>query len=107
MYCTVSAFLPQNLQEVSPDEGVFLGGLLSIQVPSLILLSLMSFFESFLACRPFVEIPAASLSSSEEAVVHLWSDYNKPAELSASCLGLIFTSLVSIFDPTSAGELKG
>jgi hypothetical protein len=40
-------------------------------------------------------------------VVDLWSDCNKPAELSASCLGLIFISLVSIFDPTSAGELKG
>jgi hypothetical protein len=83
MYCTVSAFLPQNLQEVFPDEGVFLGGLLSVQVPSLIFLSLVIFFhyapESFLACRPFVEIPAARLSSSEEAVVDLWSDSNKPA----------------------------
>jgi hypothetical protein len=67
MYCTVTAFLPQNLQEVFPDEGVFLGGLLSVQVPSLIFLSLVSFFrcatESFLACRPMVEIPSVRLSS--------------------------------------------
>jgi hypothetical protein len=52
MYCTVSTVLPQNLQEISPDEGVFFGGLLSVQVPSLFFLSL-SFFhcapESFLA----------------------------------------------------------
>jgi hypothetical protein len=111
MYCTISAFLPQNLQEGSPDERVFLGGLLSVEVPSLIFLSLVSFFrcatESFLAYTPIVVIPAASLLSSEEAVVDLWSECNKPAELSASCLGLIFTSLVSIFDPTSAGELNG
>jgi hypothetical protein len=99
MCSTVSAFLPQNLQEGSPDEGDFLGGLLSVQVPSLIFLTLMSFFrfapESFLACRPIVGIPAASLSSSEEAVVDLWSNCNKPAELNASCLRLVFISLVS------------
>jgi hypothetical protein len=75
MCCNGSAFLPQNLQEGFPDEGVFLGGLLSIQVTSLIFLSLMSLFrcapESFPACKPIIEIPAASLSSSEEAVVDL------------------------------------
>jgi hypothetical protein len=37
-------------------------------------------------------------------VVDLWSDCNKPAELSASCLGLVFTCVR--FDPTSTGELK-
>jgi hypothetical protein len=82
MCCTVSAFLPQNLQEGSPDKVVFLGGLLSVQVTSLIFLSLTSLFhcapESFLACRPIVEIPAASLSSSKEAVVDLWCLQNYP-----------------------------
>jgi hypothetical protein len=48
---------------------------------------------SFLACRPIVEIPAAGLSSSEEAAVDVWSDCNKHAELSASCLGIVFTYL--------------
>jgi hypothetical protein len=46
MYCF--SIPPADLQEVFPEEGVFLGGLLSVQVPSLIFLSLMSFFH----CAP-------------------------------------------------------
>jgi hypothetical protein len=74
----------------------------------------LSFFSELFLLRPR-EFPGlqtscrdscSQLSSSEEAVVDLWSDCNKRAELSASCVGLIFTSLVSIFDPSSAGELK-
>jgi len=52
-------------------DGVFLGGFFSVQVPSLIVLSLVSLSrcapESLLVCSPIVEIPAANLSSSEEA----------------------------------------
>jgi hypothetical protein len=67
-------FTPPLLPAVplSSDGGVFLFGFPTIHVPSFIFLSLMSFFlcapESLLACSPIVEIPAASFSSSEEAV---------------------------------------
>jgi hypothetical protein len=67
------------------DEGFFLGGFLSVQVPSLMFLSLMSLFrcapESLLVCSPIAEIPAASLSSYEEAT----EDFKSTTSTWGSC----------------------
>jgi hypothetical protein len=66
-------------------DGVFLGCFFSVQVTSLIFLSLMSLLrcapESHLVCSPIVEIRAANLSSSENAT----EDFKSTTSTWGSC----------------------
>ena len=96
------------------DEGVLPGGFSTVQVPSLIFLSLVSLFccapESLLVCSP-IQMPTANLSSSEEAAESfcatsfIWGCCgNKSAMVSAACLGSI--TFVSIFVPQVREKYK-
>ena len=98
------------------DEGGLPGGVSTVQVPPLIFLSLMSLFrcspESLLVFSAIVEMPAASLSSSEEtpesfcSTSFIWGccGGNKSALISASCLGSI--TFVSILVPRVREKYK-
>jgi hypothetical protein len=92
----VFSYLHYSPPYLYPEMEFFLGGFFSVQVPSLIVLSVMSLVrcapESLLVCSPIVEIPAASLSSSEDATEDLkcttstWASYcNKSAVAAAPC----------------------
>ena len=83
------------------NEGGLPGGFSTVQVPSLIFLSWVSLFsctpESLWVCSPIIQMPVASLSSSEEAVeifgftTFIWGYCcgSKSAVVSAPCLGSV------------------
>ena len=96
-------------------QGGFPRGFFSVQVPSLIFLSQVSLFrcapESLLVSSPIVEMPAANLSLSEEAMEGITSTTSKwcsccdkSAVVAAACLVLSFLC-VSNFGPMSTGEI--
>jgi hypothetical protein len=112
-WCLIGVFSQLNyfLQLLYPETEEFSClGLLSVHVPSLILLSPVSFIrcapESFLAYRLIVEIPVASLSSFDEAMVDIWSNCNKSANFFRFLFWISFHFTCVHFGPTSTGELK-
>ena len=112
-WCTwvwvVGSFTPPLLSAtpLAWGEGVLPGGFSTVQVPSLIFLSLVSPFrcapESLLVCSSIVETPTANLSSSEEtaesfcATSFIWGGCcgNKSAVVSAPRLcSITFMSIL-------------